>query len=51
MNKSKETEYITKCSNKALNPATNDVGSTYLNVPIAQQGSVIITVARKLLGL
>jgi hypothetical protein len=36
---------------QAMDPATNDVGSTYLNVPIAKQGPEIIAAARKLLAM
>lgn len=36
---------------QAMDPATNDVGSTYLNVPTSTQGPEIIAAARKLLSL
>jgi len=42
---------ITLTQWQSMDPATNDVGSTYLDVPIAKQGPEIIAAARKLLAL
>ena len=42
---------ITLAQWQAMDPATNDVGSTYLNVSIAKQGPEMIAAARKLLAL
>ena len=36
---------------QAMNPAVNDVGSTYKNVPVRTQAAEIIAAARKLLSL